>query len=202
MSEEEKSRNWWNTLPGIITGLAAVVTALTGLVVAIKQTGWFETQTTPAIRIQSGSLPAAPSAGAPSAVTRESPPVASSPSPTMSVRTVGLPALRDYTLGGTTYTLLQAELSPQTTEKDALQIRIRMMNNGRYDTNFWDRSFRLIVNGVPMAPESNLNELVPAQSAKEGNVIFVVPRGTTNGKLKISFGDSSTEIPLDLASPR
>jgi len=58
-----------------------------------------------------------------------------------------------------------------------------------------------VVNGVPMAPESDLNELVPAQSAKEGDVIFVVPRGTS-GKLRITYADGSTEIPLPPESPR
>ena len=53
-----------------------------------------------------------------------------------------------------------------------------------------------------MAPESNLNEVVPAQSAKEGDVICVVPRETTGGNLKITYGDDSTEIPLALGSPR
>jgi hypothetical protein len=44
----------------------------------------------------------------------------------------------------------------------------RMMNHDRFDANFWDQSFRLIVNGVPMAPESGLNELVSAESTQEG----------------------------------
>ena len=33
---------------------------------------------------------------------------------------------------------------------------------------FWDKSFRLIANSVPMAPDSGLNELVSAESAQEG----------------------------------
>ena len=118
-----------------------------------------------------------------------------STSPARPIYSVGLPAMRDYRLGTATFTLLKAEVSPQTTEKNALQIRLRMLNDNRFDANFWDRSFRLIVNGVPMAPESNLNEVVPAQSAKEGDVIFVVPRGTTGGNLKITK-------PIGIASER
>jgi hypothetical protein len=76
-----------------------------------------------------------------------------------------------------------------------------MMNHDRYDTNFWDRSFRLIVEGLPMAPEGGLNELVPGQSAKEGEVLFVIPRGTTGATLKITHADDSTEIRLKLKSP-
>lgn len=59
-----------------------------------------------------------------------------------------------------------------------------------------------MVDGVPMAPDSDLNELVPARSAKEGNVTFAIPRGTTGGKLEISYIDDRTEIPLVLRAPR
>ena len=110
--------------------------------------------------------------------------------------------MRDYRLGAATFTLLHAELAPRTSEKAALVVRIRMMNSGRYDTNFWDRSFRLILDGVPSAPEGGLNELVPAQSAKEGDVLFVIPRRTPSATLSIAYGDESTEIPLHLTLPR
>lgn len=110
--------------------------------------------------------------------------------------------MRDARLGEATFTLLKAEVSARTTEKDALQVRLRMMNHQRYDANFWDSSFRLIVDGVPMAPQGGLNELVPGQSAKEGDVVFVIPRGITRAMLKITYAEDSTEIPLDLPSPR
>jgi hypothetical protein len=73
-----------------------------------------------------------------------------------------------------------------------------MMNHDRFDADLWGQSFRLIVNGVPMAPESGLNELVSAESAQEGNVLFVMPHGTTDGTLKITHGDESTKVPLAL----
>jgi hypothetical protein len=40
MSDEAKQ--WWQTLPAIIGGLAALVTALTGLLVALNQSGVFK----------------------------------------------------------------------------------------------------------------------------------------------------------------
>jgi|GEM_PF-2719575 len=203
--DEEKSKSWWYTLPGVITSLATAITALAGLVVAIKHTDWFGPQTPQAITTPSTSTSTSttlPSAAAP-VVPAQDPPLVTFPtSPTRPTYSVGLPAMRDYRLGAATFTLLKAEVSPQTTEKDVLLIRLRMMNHDTFDANFWDRSFRLIVDGVPMAPKSDLNELVAAQSAKEGDVIFVVPRGTTGGKLKITYADGSTEIPLALGSRR
>jgi hypothetical protein len=110
--------------------------------------------------------------------------------------------MRDYRLGDVTFTLLKAEVSPRTTEKDALQVRLRMMNHHKYDANFWDNSFRLVVDGVPTAPQGGLNEIVPGQSAKDGEVVFVIPRSTPGARLKITYADDSTEIPLDLPSQR
>jgi hypothetical protein len=186
MSDEEKGRSWWYTVPGVITSLAAAVTAVVGLVVAIKQAGWFEPESRPAITTSSTSTPTEPPSAAVTSLTSSA------------RQTVELPAMRDYKLSTATFTLLKAEVSPQTSEKAALQIRVRMMNHGKYPTNFWGSHFRLILNGVPMAPESGLNEIVPSESAKEGDVIFVVPRGTTAGNLEITYGDDRTQIPLAL----
>jgi hypothetical protein len=38
---KEKTGTWWTSLPGIITALAALLTAITGLVVALNQVGLF-----------------------------------------------------------------------------------------------------------------------------------------------------------------
>ena len=203
MDDGGKSKSWWQTLPGIITTVAATITALTGLVVAINQTGWFGLPTPPAASREAAPTPPAPPSPASPASPVQTPPLNTSPLPPPgSTYSVELPAMRDYRLGAATFALLKAEVSPRTSEKDTLQVRLRMTNHGRYDTNFWDRSFRLIVDGVPMAPEGGLNELVAAQSAKEGDVMFVIPRGTTSAKLKITYTDDSTEIPLILKSPR
>jgi hypothetical protein len=203
MSDQEKSKGWWHTLPGVITSVTAAITALAGLIVAIQQTGWFAPQTSPAITVPSTPTPTAPpGAAAPAAPTLD-PTIAAQPSaPGPDTYAVGLPALRDYRLGAATFTLLRAEVSPRTTEKDGLQIRVRMTNHDRFDANFWNQSFRLLLNGVPMAPESELNELVRAESAGEGDVLFVIPHGTTDGALKITYEDESTEIPLALGPPR
>lgn len=39
--EPSKSQSWWQTLPGILTALAAIITAATGLFVALNNAGVF-----------------------------------------------------------------------------------------------------------------------------------------------------------------
>ena len=203
MSDDGKPKSWWYTLPGIITAVTATITALTGLVAAINQTGWFGAPTTPAATKASASIPSAPPDSVSPVPPAQTPPLTTSPSPPpRSTYAVALPAMRDVRLGEATFTSLKAEVSPRTSEKDTLGVRIRLMNHNRYDANFWDSSFRLIVEGVPMAPVSGLNELVPGQSAKEGDVTFLIPHGTTGARLKITYTDDTTEIPLNLTALR
>ncbi|MEJ8812238.1 hypothetical protein WKW77_14235 [Variovorax ureilyticus] len=198
MADEEKSKSWWQTLPGLIASLTAATTAFAGLLVALKQVGWIGSSPhppAPPAPQQQQSSQGGGASSSPDAATPASAPIAES-------RPVTLPELREYKLDTATFTLLSATLSPRTAEKDALRIRIRMMNNNSYDANFWDRSFRLMLDGVPTAPESDLNELVPARSAKEGAVLFALPRGTAAVKLEISYGNEQTLIPLALAGPK
>src|SRR5687768_13738323 len=37
MSDRDRTQNWWYTLPGILTGIAAIITAITGFAVGIAQ---------------------------------------------------------------------------------------------------------------------------------------------------------------------
>ena len=201
MTDEEKSKGWWQTLPGMITAVTATITALTGLVVAIEQAGWLTPR--PRLAVTTDADPGRAPSGPGSAPSAEAPRPSTTPSPpTERVSAVELPALRDYKLGDATFTVLKAAISPRNAETDELRMRIRMLNQKRYTANFWDSSFRLILDGVPMAPVSNLNELVPGDSAKEGDVVFVITRGTAGAKLQITYGDDRTEIPFSLTAAR
>ena len=200
MTDAGKAPSWWQTLPGLITTVTATLTALTGLIVAINQTGWFGAPPSPATGSGSPSSPSAPLGPVAPWSPVESPPSTPTPSPGPTAA-VGLPALRDYRLGAVTFTLRTAHLAPRTSEKDTLHVRVRMTNDQRTDANFWDSSFRLLVDGLPMEPVSGLNEVVPGHAVKDGDVLFVIPHGTTGATLKITHANDSTEIPLQLRSP-
>jgi hypothetical protein len=80
-----------------------------------------------------------------------------------------------------------------------LRFVVRLTNDGGYDANFWNASFRLLVDGVSRAPVSNLNELVAGHSAKEGTVEFTIPDQTTHVTLQVRVGGEVADIPIDLA---
>ena len=202
-TKESNSQSWWLTVPGVLTGVAAVITAVTGLAVALHQ-----------ISGPSGFEKAPPEKPDAAVTTRNDskPSPASSGTPTSQTPSDGgagqqsraLPAGMEVKLAGgeAVYKILSARLEPYNTEKRTLRFTVRFTNNAPYPANFWDSSFRLLVDDVPRAPISNLDELVEAQSAKEGDVVFEVPTAETNVVLQISAGDEKTEIPFDLTAAR
>ena len=49
MTETQKPASWWQTLPGILTGLAAFITAISGLIALLYQNGFLDKKTEQAI---------------------------------------------------------------------------------------------------------------------------------------------------------
>jgi hypothetical protein len=195
-SERPKLLSWLQTVPGLLTAVAALITALTGLAVAVYQIRDAQ------INAPSGSEQASP----------EKPDAATSQSPSGDGDTQqsgALPAGMEVKLeqGYIVYKILSARLEPYNAEKDALRFTVRCTNNDDYPLNFWDRSFRLVVDNVPRAPISGLNEIVEGRSAKEGDIVFEVPTGESKVVLQISAPtpsgtDETTEIPFDLTAAK
>ena len=193
-SEKPKLLSWLQTVPGLLTAVAALITALTGLAVAVYQIRDAQ------ISAPSGSEQASPAK--PDAATQKP------PSGDGGAQQSGaLPAGMEVKLeqGYIVYKILSARLEPYNAEKDALRFTIRCTNNDDYPMNFWDRSFRLLVDGVPRAPISGLNEMVEGKSAKEGDIVFEVPTGENKVVLQISAPtasgtDETTEVPFDLTA--
>jgi hypothetical protein len=178
----------------MLTGLAAVVTAITGLIVAFhhapERSELNEANTIATTGIESGS----------SAISNER---------TSSTRVNGrkplpIPAGMQVKLAGgnTVIDILSAELEPLNSENQALKLMVRYTNKQRYPANFWSDSYRLIVDKVPRAPTNFLDEVVFADSAKEGRVEFELPANTTEVDLQISSGDEESRLHFNLTSAK
>src|SRR4029077_7332786 len=145
--------SWWQTVPGVLTGLAAIITAMTGLIVALNRTGTRSEDVKPASVSVSGS--ARPASAAASRT----------PAPVRGAggaQPIALPALNRVRLAGgaAVVTILSAEVEPIDVDRRSLKFSVRYMNGGRYPANFWSASYRLIVADVPRAPINSLNEVV------------------------------------------
>src|SRR5262245_47570300 len=133
------SESWWTTLPGLLTGLAAVITAVTGLIVAYNRINPSLAEMTATPSTTASSVQSAPPKG---------------PASVSKALAIALPSPSEVKVnsGETVIRILKVELQPYNAEKNALKFTVRYTNNGRFDANFWERSFRLLVDDVPQPP--------------------------------------------------
>ena len=185
---DERSTPWWQTIPGALSALAAVLTAITGLIVVLRS---------PAPPDRSAAPPAASHAD--SSVVPASTPATTTPA---AGRQLVLPNPFEARLahGDVVVRVLSARLEPYNTNARSLVLTTRYTNNSRYPANFWTSTFRLLVDDVPRAPTNDLNKVVDGQSAAEGDVVFEIPATTPRVTLRILVADEHIDLPLDLTA--
>jgi hypothetical protein len=199
MEEKTKSSSWWQTLPGILTAVAALITAVGGAAVAFHQAGFFDHAGQRAPQVQND--PARPSKGPENsgAIDTNSGGTNSSTNPSTGSRPLTLPPGSEVKAGEATYKILSARLDPFAPGKLSLKFEVRMVNNGRYNANFWAASFRLLADGLPMAPVNFLDELVESHTAKDAAVEFVIPDTVNNVGLQVGeVGEGKPAILISL----
>jgi hypothetical protein len=203
MDEKPKSTGWWQTLPGILTATAAVLTAVGGLVVAFHQAGFFDRASRKPSQAQNETLKPQKVTGSLS-VTQTIPSATKSlPNASTVPYPVNLPAGTEVRFGSAVYKILTARLDRYAPGKLSLRFEVRMVNNGRFPTNFWGASFRLLVDGVPRAPDNSLNEIVDSNSAKDGVVEFVIPDTVNDVGLQVGeVGEGKPALPIPLKSEK
>ena len=195
---DEKPTSWWATLPGLLTAAAAVITAVTGLLLGLGQLGMFDAGR-PAVSTASASSTAAGSAQPGGTV----PPPTGAPAATGNSAgwTVALPAERKFRAADVEYEILGAGVRPDVSGRIALTLTLRCTNHGRYDINFWDSTFRLNADGINHSPDSGLNELVAGDSSKSGDVRFILPADTREALLRIKFAQGESTARLAITPP-
>jgi hypothetical protein len=115
---------------------------------------------------------------------------------------LSLPGNAEIRTENAVYTLLSARVSPYAPGQVALNFTVRMTNNESYDVNFWAASFRLAVNGTLQSPSNDLDELVSGNSAKEGEIDFVIPANTSMVGLQMgNIGQGKPAISIQVQNP-
>jgi TIR domain len=145
---------------------------------------------------ESGELPLALS-GAPPA-----PAVASSASAAGPIAlALGAPAEVQFTRPApATFTVLGISSRARRSGVHGVHVRLRMtLPAGAVPANFWNDQFRLLVDGVPRAPDSDLNLVVEGGSARDGEVAFEVPTSAKALVLRIQYAaDAVADLPLKM----
>lgn len=187
----DKPGSWWLTLPGLLTGGAAVVTALTGLLLALHQVGWLDDDGLSA------------SKGTPPAVVSTSPPTAG-PTAGKTGTTVGegfavgIPLNTSYKSGTVEYSVTAAAAAADVDSRVRLSFTIRAANSDDYDMGFWDKNFRVVAGADSYAPTSGLNQIVKGKATGSGQLEFVLPASTTDATLVFRFAEGERTVPFTI----
>ena len=113
---------------------------------------------------------------------------------------VPIPRLCEVVDGDLVYSVISASVRPLAGQQE-VRVRIRIANDGAYDANFWDASFRLrLPDGVDVTPHGGLNEIAAGHSVRDAVVAFTIPARVSSAILLISTRSRPGEIPLALQS--
>jgi hypothetical protein len=190
---QSESKAWWQTLPGILTAAAAVITAITGLLVAVHQAGCFDRSAASASLNRSHTDVDSQYSNAPEHGTSPTQPSSAG------TRSLTLPATVEVRSEDIIFKLLSARLSPYSPSKVSLKFTVRMTNNHRFPANFWNASFRLLVDETLQAPVNFLDEVVDSNSSKDGEVEFVIPDSVSTVGLQMGeVGEGKPSITIDI----
>ncbi len=185
-----KGQPFWQTVPGLITALAALLTAIGGCValfttnprlldLVLKPSA---TATTVVAQSTAGNVP-----GASTSMTSVA------PAASLSSRPVQMPDGQRVTflaIGHTyQYTILSATLDPLPPDQMLLALKIRVYSDN--GLNFWSSSFRLSVGDQLLAPSNFLDVVVGANETSDGDAQFQVDPSVKEATLKII-------LPLDV----
>lgn len=186
-------KNFWTTVPGIITGLAAIVTAITGLIVALNGAGLFSkpaaankasTETKQEVKKEADSLTGK----------KEEP-----QKPVEKFKAVF--SMTRIKIEDHEYSILGSSLEAITPESNSLTIKIKYKNNSNYSpATFWNEGFRLAIDGSLTAPSGDLSELVQRHAELVGTVTFEVPNSAKDLVFHILDVGKDVAVPIKLAS--
>ena len=191
---------WWSSAPGVLTAVAALVTAATGLLLGLNQVGWLDASPTPSTSAASTKAPpvAAPTPSPSLAAATGSPPASGSSSAgATSAYRVAIPLKKEFRVGDISYEVLAATARPDADGKLALTMSVRGRSYRDYDANFWDASFAVTIGEDVVPASGGLDELLPANATQRGDVLFVVPADTRDAVLTLRFqGGQKRTVPF------
>lgn len=196
MSDDPPTKNWWQTVPGVLTATAAMVTAVTGLILTLHQVGLIGGRTgnspvdvsSPGVLEDVGEeLSLQVSSGGRSSIAPDA----------IGAYSVALPGGAEIRSGELTYRILDARLEPYAPGSLSLKLSARLTNNQSTAVSFWDDQFRLVIDGVLRTPETYLNEAVNAHSSMDRTIEFVIPDTLTGAGLQMGkVGEGMPSLPL------
>jgi hypothetical protein len=204
---DESPKNWWHTIPGFMTGVAALITAVGGVIVLVRQSNQTQhPEQVPDATITKEIVPTEPRPTPPQSPSGSTTTLTQKPPAEAGTRAIVLPAKREYVLGTpfdkARYVLMSAVLYPHTSESKTFVLRIHFISEGLrgYHAEFCSCQFLLLTDTQSIPPHDYFIDQVPIDESRDQNLSFPIDKPVTYATLRIQVGISGAEIPLDFSS--
>lgn len=193
MSDEKPATSWWQTLPGVLTGIAAVITAVGGLVAVVHQSGLFGRE---------APRPASTGPRPQNQVVASASP-APAEAPKGDARQPGEPG--QVRAGHYVFKVLATSVEPYAGEQSggarklALRLSIRVTDVIGTSDYVDGNTIRLSVDGAEQMPANSINVPVYERQSAETQALFVVPSDASAIALLLGRReDAVARLPLAL----
>jgi hypothetical protein len=112
-----------------------------------------------------------------------------------------LPAGQRVELGAAAFQILEAVIERETVENASLTLSVRCsVPRGSGGVNFWSKSVRLWIDGVPRAPVNFVNQAVGPGDSKDARFVFDLPTMPQSLEVGIYSSGDGVRVPLALSS--
>mgnify|MGYP007080234013 CR=1 FL=1 len=201
MENEEKKSSvtiWWQTFPGILTAIAALITATGGLMLTLNQVGCFDKTNSKNEKVIDQKENSSDKK-----LQNTYPETGKTEDSSVIKYTATVSKIDDVNFEGSVYKFLEAKLEYYSHEESLLKFNLNVANNinGVYVNA---DLFRLIVGRNKSAPESITAQWVEAYSSIDAEVVFIIPNNITGIQLQIGDVNAGEKgkikIPINLNS--
>jgi hypothetical protein len=197
VAEELRRQTWWHTVPGFLTAAAAIITAATGLILALQQTGMFSTggrTDSPAINKESAAAAAIPQVETPNTAADPTKSLAGAQAIEMpDGNSVTLSYAGSYRFRYTVQSALRESMSPS---QHLLRFQVRVLTDFPAGVLFSSDSFRLYSGDLRLKPTNSFSRLVARDETADGDVEFEVDSSIKEASLAITYASDPKQIRL------
>lgn len=203
-TKEKSVTNWWQTVPGILTAVAALITATGGLLLVMNQIGCLDKS----IKSKTESVQTPFEKNELNTNKTEiSDNSDKSNSEKKNVETeikkypFDVEKITDVKMGENSIKFLQTSVDNYSTGKHSLTFKIRFNNKSSNYASFNQYYFRLIFDEQILSPENSPVGSIDPVSSKDAEAVFIIPDTLKSAELQISYiydEKQTTKFPVKL----
>lgn len=198
-TKEKTKINWWQTVPGILTAVAALMTAAGGLMLALNQVGCFDKTNLKNEKVADQKE---------KTTENKSQNIDQNESQKLTDNTNteykgAISKIEDVNFEGSVYKFLDTRLEYYSPDKSLLKLKLNVENN--FNGVYVNADlFRLLIGRNKSAPETCTAQWVEQHSSIDADVAFIIPNDATAVQLQIgdvNAGEKGAiKIPINIKS--